>query len=271
LDTHPKQDEVLETSRAIVDLCFSHRLDPESVRNENLRLRSGNVFYDAGQKVELLNWRDRGSEEIADDPWCPGSVLRLDTGGYLPAGVSYRVVMYEGLRAWTGETLDTSGSGWVHPTEEPVDTDSEPDPEDLEPRWILNFAISSEAPVPEDPPEPPPPPSLETLFEAGAVFDPAASACACHNLEGQLANELLDLSGPGVAYEDLVQDTRLRSSGFPMVTPGDAAASFLVQKLVQHDGRALPGVFGDPMPPQLELEPSRVGAISAWIDGGALP
>lgn len=270
--SHPRQGEVMDDARVTVDLCFSHRLDPSSISDEDLRLRSGSIFYDAELEVELSNWRERGGEEITDQPWCEGSVLRLQTGGAIVPGISYRVLLHDGLRAWTGERLDTEAEGWVLPTA--PDTDGEvDDPRDLEPRWVLDFSIAPDALVPEDDEEEEPtqPRSLESLFDPLAVFDPELGLCSCHTLDAK-ASELLDLRGPGVAYTALVGDLRLRSSGYPMVTPGDPAASFLVQKLVHHEGGTLPGVLGDPMPLGSEGLPSaRLGEISAWILDGAQP
>jgi hypothetical protein len=272
VDSFPRSGDVLDDARVTVDLCFSHRLDPSTVSDEGLRLRSGFIFYDADLQVELSNWRERGGEAISEQPWCEGSVLRLQTGGAIVPGVSYRVLLLDGLRAWTGETLDLEAEGWIHPT--PVDTDGEEqDPEDLEPRWVLDFSIAPDAFVPEDGEDEPEQPgrSLEALFSPGAVLDAQEHRCSCHLDSDGLARDLLDLSSAETAYDDLVLDTRVHPSGFPMVSPGDPASSYLVQKLVHHKGGTLPGVFGDPMPPTGSLTSAQIGEFSAWILEGALP
>ena len=132
--------------------------------------------------------------------------------------------------------------------------------------------MDPDAPSPEDEEEAPEaPPSLETLFAPGAALDPTAGTCSCHTGDGELARELLDLRSATAAFPALVEETRLRSSGFPMVTPGDPASSFLMQKLIHEKGRALPSIVGDPMPPTAQLTPAQLGEIANWIELGAQP
>lgn len=56
----------------------------------------------------------------------------------------------------------------------------------------------------------------------------------------------------------------------PIVTPGDPARSYLLDKLRGQAGD-VPGGLATPMPPVLTLPAEDVALVEAWITGGALP
>ena len=57
-----------------------------------------------------------------------------------------------------------------------------------------------------------------------------------------------------------------------MHPPARPWESYLVHTLLRdHDGAALYGVLGDPMPPDEPLPHADMTAIALWIEGGALP
>lgn len=91
------------------------------------------------------------------------------------------------------------------------------------------------------------------------VLLPSCAFSSCHG--GTNAGGLvLDEAG---AYDALV-GVESTAADATLVVPGDAAASYLMQKL---DGDA--GIEGDPMPPSGLLDARTVERIRVWIDDGA--
>lgn len=267
VSSSPAQGETIGTRRVFVDLCLDRVVDPGSVDPDDLRIRSGVVFYDAGVDVELLNWRAPGSLEAGDSPWCPGSVLRVRPRSPLEAGVDYRVTLYDGVRGWHGERFDLESEGWLVP--DAADTEGSNDDRFEDPRYTLRFRVDPQAPEEVEPPTVEPR-SLATLFEPGAVFDPAAS-CSCHADSEDPASALLNLRDPESAYRSLVLDTRISSTGARRVEPGSAHESYVVQKLARDGDQPLHAVAGRPMPPDAPLSHAHLAQLSAWIEEGALP
>ena len=120
----------------------------------------------------------------------------------------------------------------------------------------------------------------------GALLDPPAYTAIAREAQNILlsaeerglvvpdtvAIDLLDLRSPGRAFSDLVNDTSLQSTGFPMVSPRSPAESYLLHVLLRNpDGSGLAGIRGESMPPDGELAYTDLVAVARWIEGGALP
>lgn len=82
----------------------------------------------------------------------------------------------------------------------------------------------------------------------------------CHG-SGTGGLTLSDSTAPG----DLVDVESTALPGAFLVIPGDADASYLVQKL-----EAASGIVGTEMPPGGTLEADRLQLVRDWIDAGAL-
>jgi hypothetical protein len=243
-----------------IDVCMSAEIDPRALESFDATLHSADLIFDTQQEVQLFSWRAPGSRTgLAEERWCPGSVLSLTPGSPLQPGLTYRVRLRPALLGWAGEALDTEQEGWS------------PDAEgDL--RWFLEFRVAGSAgdEPPEEIPELEPGPSLTELFAPGEVFDPERGACGCHQRPDELASARLDLSDPETAYASLVLRTGLEATDFPMVTPRRPEESYLLHKLLRTaEGEPLHALRGEPMPPDEPLPHADLVRIAHWIHSGA--
>jgi hypothetical protein len=277
-----------------IDFCVSALVDPRTVDDFDGTLGSGSVLFDSQLEVQIVPWRGPGGEPVGradDEPWCPGSVLSIRPLSELRSGLLYRARLRDTVVGWAGETLDTSQPGWVQMEED-------------EPLFVLEFTTSAseeddDGDTTEDAGDTTttngsgdghtdtggsegegdasePGPSivpLSTLFATGAVWDPARELCGCHVPTSETANALaharLDLTGPDTAHARLVQSTRPRDTGFPMVSPRLPSESFLTHKLLRRDGERIHGVLGAPMPPDRPLPYQDLLMVLRWIEAGA--
>lgn len=268
LETVPAQGAVEVSPSTHIDICFSGRVDPRPTDDFDATVRSGRVTFDTQLELQLLPWRGPGGIELADDataPWCAGSVLSIKPLGDLRGGLLYRALLRPVVVGWEGESLDTSTPGWQELDEEGL-------------RFILELTVTDEEGTGtgtqgEEGSEEAEAPRLSTLFEPGAILDPSLDICGCHVPNGpralDVAHTRLDLSTPASAHEDLLESSRLRDTGFPMITARSASESFLVHKLLRDDEASIHGVLGDPMPPDDALEYQELVAIMRWIQDGA--
>ena len=269
---NPDTLEIVRTvpeSRTLVDpdvqvrLCFNRIIDPASLTDVDAVMASGNSVTDTALRLELRPWTAPDGEDIdpaSTSPWCNGSVVTVTPREDLVGGVRYRMRFDDAVTGWRGEEADVEGEGWMF---NDAGTDAS---------FFLEFDVDDTLRPPEEPQPAPDPLSLEVLFEPGAVFDPQRATCSCHRDEADIASALLDLRTPTSAFEDLVFETRLQETGYPMVTPRRPSESFLIQKLVRVDREALDGVHGAAMP--LGDDPLPYGdfaMIARWIDEGAAP
>jgi len=274
VETIPAQGAVEVSPSTHIDICFSGRVDPRPTDDYDATVMSGRVTFDTQLELQLVPWRGPGGLELANDatePWCPGSVLSVKPLGDLRRGLVYRALLRPAIVGWAGETLDTSSTGWKELDEEGL-------------YYVLEFTATGEegtdtgtstgtdtdgtggSDEAEDL-------RLSTLFEPGAVMDPGRDTCGCHVPAGpralEVAHTRLDLSSPSAAHEDLLESSRLRDTGFPMITVRSASESFLVHKLLRDDEASIHGVLGDPMPPDGPLDYQDLVSIMLWIQGGA--
>ena len=258
-----------------IDLCFSHPIDPRSIGPTDATLISGESPLDVESTIQILPWTAPGGVPIGDDasttePWCSGSVLSVRPKARLVAGLHYRIRFVPRVRGWNGEIIDTEADGWV--------------PEGDRQRFYLEFTTERTAEhEPDVDPESdsgsdpgpdttePDAPTLTDLFAPGSVFDPARDTCSCHRDPEDLALRRLDLRDVDPAYAALVLDTRVRETGFAMVSARRPSESFLVHKLLRdHDDQPLQGILGDAMPPDEQLAYADYVMIATWIAGGAV-
>ncbi len=276
VETVPRAGDVDVDPDTQLQICLSGYLDPRTVDVTSMRLASGEFApYDTSTSLELFPIHARGDlSKLATERWCPGSVLSTRST-LTPSATLHRMWIAPSMIGWQGEELDTSTPGWTTPD----------DPED-DPVFIVEFTYAEReldgdttesggdtqgtSDTDGEPSEVAPPPTLTDLFAPGSIFSPENPACSCHREPATVAIELLDLRTPATAFEDLVHDTSVRSTGFPMVSPRNPAESFLVHVLLRNpDGSGLAGLRGSPMPPDSELPYSDLVSIARWIDAGA--
>ncbi len=268
IETIPAQGDADFDPRGQIDFCFSDYLDPAAISELDAALYSGRIRFDSELDIQLFAWRPPGEPSgVSDSAWCPGSVMTIRPRDPLEAGLLYRVRLRASAVGWAGELLDTSTPGWTTP--EYYD--------DAQTFWLeFTTAIETGEQDPEQPDDAEqddPGPTLGDLFAPGEVFDPQSPTCGCHREPG-LARELVDLSSPASAFDDLVRDQTPRSTGAPLVSPRNPSESYLVQTLLRDDdngGEALHAVLGDPMPPDEPLGHAHMTSIARWIEDGALP
>lgn len=246
-----------------IDLCWSDLLDPLSIGDLDGSISSGRRVFDSDLEIQLFAWRGPQGEDLpasTEAAWCSGSVLSITPVEPLQAGARHRLRLWADPVGWSGESIDLGGAGWT----------TTPEGRDV---FYLEFEVAAEADAPPPRGEPEPTPTLSELFSAGRVFDPKRGLCSCHLEEGEAANALLDLSTPALAHTDLVSASRVRETGFTMVTPRRPSESFLIHKLLRdQDGSAIDGVLGHPMPKGEGPLPYRdLVDIARWIEGGARP
>ncbi len=245
-----------------VRLCWSDLLDPAALTDVDAVVGSGSLLTDAALSIELRPWTSPEGEpldETADSPWCAGSVVTVTPKESLQPGVRYRMRLANEAVGWEGERPDVESMGWV------VD-------EDGSTNFFVEFDIVDRVIPPSvGPEEPVDAITMETLFASGGVFDPQRAMCSCHLDEEDDANVLLDLRTADAAYEDLLFESRLRDTGYPMVTPRRPSESFLLHKVLRDGGEPLPGVFGNAMPlGDMDLPYGDYVMLARWIEDGAL-
>jgi hypothetical protein len=115
------------------------------------------------------------------------------------------------------------------------------------------------------PPCPPPDPGGDAPSFAADVYPIIAVSCApCHTLSPSGGLAMLDAES---AYCMLV-NVESTCMGAPRVVPGDAASSYLIEKITNDTptcGLRMPR-SGPPY-----LEPADIAVFEAWIDEGARP
>ncbi|MGH1346998.1 MAG: hypothetical protein ACRBN8_35865 [Nannocystales bacterium] len=244
-----------------VRLCWSDLIDPQSLTDVDAVMGSGSLLTDARLGFELSPWTSQDGEPLTADaalPWCEGSVVTVTPKEPLTPGVQYRMRLADAAVGWDGETPNLDTPGW----------------DSAEGSNAFNFFLEFDV-VPFDTPtrrpkDPPETITLASLFEDGQLFDPQRETCSCHRDADDDASLRLDLSSPDAAFEDLMFDTRLRDTGYPMVTPRRPSESFLLHKVLRDEGGPLPGVYGNAMPPGDEPLPyADYVMLARWIEDGA--
>ncbi len=244
-------------------LCWSDLLDPRSLTDVDAVIGSGSLLTDARVGLELRPWTGPGGEPLgadASEPWCSGSVVTVTPKEAMTAGVRYRVRLADAATGWSGEAPDLESAGWV------------PELDGAGANFFLEFDVV-QGPQPRLPPdESAPAVTLTSLFESGGLFDPQRPTCSCHRDSDDDASTLLDLRTPASAYADLVFESRLRDTGYPMVTPRRPSESFLLHKVMRKDAAPLDGIYGEAMPPgDTALPYGDFVMLARWIEDGAQP
>ena len=269
LETYPANGAVSIDLATQIDVCFNTRIDPLSLGTFDALLVSGLSIFDTEVTLQLFPWRPPGGQgPLSETPWCPGSVLSMQPRSELRPGSVYRVRLRPLMTGWGGETVDLLAGPW-----EQLDDG----------RWatFVEFSTRLEDEEKEEKEEKedngeedpaPPAITLSALFGAGGPFDVDRELCSCHSDPDALAHQRLDLSSPSMAFESLVLDQTIASTGYPRVTPARPTESFLIHKLLRdRDGAPLHGVRGAVMPPEEPLEYRDLVMIARWIEDGALP
>ena len=259
LETVPPQGAEGVAVDASIDLCLDGVLYPGALERFEVLLTSGGSAFDTEVEIALTPYRAPGRRDLLDaSRWCPGSVVMVRPTEPLIPGATYGLRLVNGPHGWDTESLGITGTGWS------LDEDAQ---------WVFTLAFTTQAgtatpslPLPTLDVMP-----LDALFEPGQVLSPTGGACSCHQRQGELARDVLDLSAPALAYVNLVGDATIQETGFPLVSTGYPAASYLLQRLIEdEDGGPLRGVLAAHRPSQAELDPADLAALSAWIATGAL-
>jgi hypothetical protein len=106
-------------------------------------------------------------------------------------------------------------------------------------------------------------PNLNSIQDL--VFSPTCATSGCH--AGAMPSAELDLSDAMTSYTELVGVESTRLAGRMLVTAGDSANSYLIEKLGPNPSA------GQQMPPggRPALPDSDIDGIRQWIDSGAAP
>ncbi len=265
LETYPADGAVSVDQASQIDFCFDAALDPLSLGTFDVLLVSGLSIFDSEVTLQLFPWRPPGGQgPTLESPWCPGSVVSMRPHSELRPDTVYRVRMRPLMTGWGGETVDLLAGPWQQ-----LDDG----------RWatFVEFktqpaAMDGEKEDADEKDPDMPAITLSALFGAGGPFDPERQLCSCHSDPDRLAYQRLDLSSPSTAFEGLVLDQSVASTGYPRVTPARPSESFLIHKLLRDpDGAPLHGVRGAVMPPEDPLEYRDLVMIARWIEDGALP
>ncbi|HFE47033.1 MAG TPA: hypothetical protein ENJ18_16370 [Nannocystis exedens] len=270
LETYPANGAVSVDLASQIDFCFDSPIDPLSLGTFDLLLVSGLGIFDNEVVLQLFPWRPPGGlGPIPESPWCPGSVVTIQPRSPLSPGTVYRVRLRPLMTGWGGETVDLLADPWLQLDDGRWATFVEFSTEDSEEKEKKEKKEKEEKKE-KDPDMPVI--TLSALFESGGPFDPGRELCSCHRQPDLLAHQRLDLSSSSTAFEGLVLDQRIASTGYPRVTPARPSESFLIHKLLRdRDGAPLHGVRGAVMPPEDPLEYRALVMIARWIEDGALP
>ncbi len=244
-----------------VRLCWSDLIDPQSLSDVDAIVGSGTLVTDVRMGLELRAWKSADGELLGNDatqPWCDGSVVTITPKEPLTAGVRYRMRLADAAVGWEGQRPNLETPGWL--STEGSDAFN----------FFLEFDVVPGGGLPRLPVEPPELVTLTSLFAGGAVFDPQREMCSCHRDPEDEASLHLDLSSPDAAFEDLLFDSRLRDTGYPMVSPRRPSESFLLHKVLREDDGPIPGVYGEAMPPgDTPLPYGDYVMLARWIEDGA--
>jgi hypothetical protein len=94
------------------------------------------------------------------------------------------------------------------------------------------------------------------------LFQRSCVSSACHGPPRNAAS--IDLSSAYTAATSLIDVRSAGWAGWPRVSPGSAAWSYLVYKILGEES-----VRGEAMPPGDPLPLAELQAVASWIDGGA--
>ena len=291
----PNDEQSAAAVDSRIEFCWSTRLDPRSVRPGSANLSSGLLNFDSDLEVQLFPWRVPViGTALAEEAWCPGTVISVTPQTPLTPGIKYRIRMSGRIRGWAGEELDASTPGWIEDDQGDTFYYHEFTVADSSARTTANpnsgltqqkhpFQISfqldhlhdrqleSERPSrnsTHQPDQRAPAYTLRQLFSAGQIFDPNLQRCSCHLDSSSPAMGRLDLRSAEKAFPTFNQ--RIMSTGFPMVAPRRPSDSYLIQKLLKtDDGQAIHLVRGSAMPPESSLAHVELASIARWIADGA--
>ena len=107
-------------------------------------------------------------------------------------------------------------------------------------------------------------PTLESI--QASVFTTSCGVAGCHDGGGGGLPRGMDLTTADASFASLVGVDSIQVPGLPRVTPFDADASYLVDKL---EGNQAAGTTRMPQGGPF-LDQATIGVIRAWIDNGAL-
>lgn len=128
------------------------------------------------------------------------------------------------------------------------------------------FANRAPAPTPPSTPPPTPPPTTGSFGPnfseiQSSVFTPSCATSGCHAGGGAAASLNLEAAN---SYAMLVGVASTQDAALQRVNPGNATASYLIQKM---EGTA---ATGDVMPPSGALDQADIDTVKQWINDGAI-
>ncbi|MCI0516628.1 MAG: hypothetical protein L0Y45_02225 [Woeseiaceae bacterium] len=239
----PVPDSVADPGPQQIIAIFDREPDASTVNASTFLLEAsgGDATFDDGNEVSI------GAASVAVPMANPNSAV-FDLGGTALSDDTYRVrllgdgpflILDLGANALDGEYAGTfpSGDGNQGGNFEVVFT-------------VMRPVIMG--------------PTLDEI--QSAVFGPTCSNGGCHSGGGATLPTAMDLTSSQASFDNLVNVPSLQAQGEIRVVPGDADASYLIQKL---EGTAAVGArmpFGSPDP----LDPALIAQIRQWIADGAM-
>jgi methionine-rich copper-binding protein CopC len=226
----PADGASLDAFPSEVEILFSEDMDPSLVNESSVLLTAsgGDGGFDDGNETQIQ------PASVALDAGNPRRAI-VDLTGVEAGADSYELRLTSAdpvaIADLEGEALDGDGDG-----------QSGPD-------FVSIFAVTGVAPT------------LQSLQET--VFGPICSGCHTGPAGPDLPSGQ-DLSSAEATYANLVEVPSLEVPDLLRVNPGNADASYLVQKLegTADVGERMP-LNGDPLPAET------IAAIREWIGAGA--
>ena len=226
----PADGASLDALPAEIEIIFSEDMDPSLVSTASVLLTAsgGDGGFDDGNETQIQ------PASVALDPANPRRAI-MDLAGVAGGADTYQLRLTSAdpvaIADLEGEALDGDGDGMSGPD------------------FVSIFAVAGIAPT------------LQAIQDT--VFTPICSGCHS-GPSGPTLPSGQDLTSAEASYANLVGVPSLEVPSLQRVNPGDADASYLVQKLegTAAEGARMP-LDGDPLPP------ATIAAIRDWITAGA--
>jgi hypothetical protein len=226
----PADGASLDALPGEIEIIFSEDMDPSLVSTASVLLTAsgGDGGFDDGNETQIQ------PASVALDPANPRRAI-MDLTGVDAGADTYELRLTSAdpvaIADLEGEALDGDGDGTSGPD------------------FVSIFAVAGLAPT------------LQSIQDS--VFTPICSGCHSGPAGPDLPSGQ-DLTSAEASYANLVGVPSLEVPDLLRVNPGDADASYLVQKLegTAAEGARMP-LNGDPLPPET------IAAIRDWITAGA--
>ena len=234
----PAPDSVLSAMPASIEVGFDREIDASTINSETFTLvaSGGDGSFDDGNETVIT------PVSVSLSMINP-RLATMDLGGVSGSEDQYRVTLRGSGASFVmsvdGLRLDGEFSG-AFPSGDGAEGGD----------FVAGFSIEGLQPT------------LDSI--QANVFEGSCALSGCHDGGGTGLPRGMDLSSADASFDALVGVDSLQVPGLPRVTPNDADASYLVDKLEgsQAVGSQMP--LGGPF-----LDQATIDVIRAWIDNGA--